>query len=73
MRNYAKLIQEFYVYCWQFYNLDTGIYKIATAKRIQEAVNEYLASKPLSQIEFDSIDRELVRKIIEPDYALFIP
>ena len=73
MRNYAELIKEFYVYCWQFYNLDTGIYKIATAKRIQEAVNEYLASKPLSKIEFDSIDRELVRKIIEPDYALFIP
>lgn len=71
MRNYSELILEFYTYVWKFYNLDTGIYKIATTERIQEAVNQYLESKPLSQIEFDSIDRELVRKIIEPDYILF--
>lgn len=71
MRNYDKLIKEFYEYVWSFYNLKTGIYPIATDERIKQAVNEYLESKPLSQIEFDSIDRELVRKIIQPEYELF--
>jgi hypothetical protein len=71
MKNYGNEIREFYEYVWSFYNLETGIYPIATDARIQEAVNQYLESKPLSQIHFDSIDRELVRQIIQPEYTLF--
>lgn len=70
--NYSKLISEFYTYCNEFYNDETGIYPIATEKRIVEAVNQYLESKPLSQIYFDSFDRECVRKIIQPDYEIFL-
>jgi hypothetical protein len=70
--NYANEIQKFYKYVSDFYNNEDGIYPIATPQRIVEAVNEYLESKPLSQIYFDSLDRESVRKIIEPSYSIFI-
>ena len=71
MRNYAEEIQKFYEYVWSFYNDESGIYPIATTKRIQQAVNEYLESKPLGEIYFDSFDRESVRMIIEPEYKMF--
>ena len=71
MRNYATEIQDFYTYVWEFYNFKTGVYPIATDERIAQAVNEYLESKPLSEIEFDSFDREQVRRIIEPSYTPF--
>jgi hypothetical protein len=70
MRNYAILIKEFYEYVLSFYNNIDGIYKIATPERIVEAVNQYLESKPLSQIYFDSFDRESIRIIIEPEYSI---
>ena len=70
MRNYAEEIKLFYEYVWLFYNLESGLYPIATDKRIQEAVNQYLESKPLSQIYFDSLDRESVRQIIQPEYQI---
>ena len=69
--NYANEIQKFYKYVYDFYNNVDGIYPIATKERILEAVNQYLESKPLSQIYFDSFDRESVRMIIEPDYSMF--
>jgi hypothetical protein len=71
MRNYAEEIKLFYEYVWLFYNLESGLYPIATDKRIQEAVNQYLESKPLGQIYFDSLDRESVRQIIQPEYQIF--
>ena len=70
MRNYAEEIKLFHEYVWLFYNLESGLYPIATDKRIQEAVNQYLESKPLSQIYFDSLDRESVRQIIQPEYQI---
>jgi hypothetical protein len=70
MRNYGKEIQEFYNYVLGFYNNINGVYPIATSERIVEAVNEYLESKPLGQIYFDSFDRESVRQIIEPEYQI---
>ena len=73
MKNYWLEIKNFYEYVWSFYNLESGIYPIATDERIQEAVNQYLESKPLGEIYFDSFDRESVRKIIEPEYSIFIP
>lgn len=69
--NYANEIQKFYKYVSDFYNNVDGIYPIATKERIVEAVNQYLESKPLSQIYFDSFDRESVRMILEPDYTIF--
>lgn len=69
--NYANEIQKFYKYVYDFYNNVDGIYPIATKERILEAVNQYLESKPLSQIYFDSFDRESVRMIIEPNYTMF--
>ena len=70
MRNYSEEIQNFYNYCYEFYNNKTGIYPIATPERIAEAVNQYLESKPLGEIYFDSFDRESVRIIIEPTYSI---
>jgi hypothetical protein len=64
MRNYSELIYEFYRYVHSFYNLETGVYPIATDSRIQECVNQYLETKPSSQIYFDSFDREQVRELI---------
>ena len=72
MKNYSIEIQKFYNYLFDFYHIEDGIYPIATTQRIVEAANEYLESKPLSQIYFDSLDRESVRKIIEPSYSIFI-
>ena len=71
MKNYSELIKEFYEYVFSFYNNETGIYPIATTERIVEAVNQYLESKPLSEIYFDSFDRESVRMIIQPEYRMF--
>ena len=70
MRNYSEEIQNFYNYCYEFYNNKTGVYPIATPERIAEAVNQYLESKPLGEIYFDSFDRESVRMIIEPTYSI---
>ena len=70
MRNYPELIAEFVGYVTSFYNDEDGIYPIATKNRIKEAVNIYLETKPLSEIYFDSFDREAVRKIIQPSYSL---
>jgi hypothetical protein len=73
MKNYPKIITEFHQYVLSFYNSTDGVYPIATKKLIEESVNQYLESKPLSQIYFDSFDREEVRCIIEPSHSIFIP
>ena len=70
MKNYSEDIRQFYEYVWTFYNDVSGVYPIATTERIQQACNEYLESKPLSQIYFDSFDRESVRTIIQPSFEL---
>lgn len=72
MKNYPVLIKEFYDYVLSFYNDVDGVYPIATKERIIDAVNQYLESKLLSEIHFDSFDRESVRMIIEPEYSIFI-
>lgn len=70
MKNYPKLISEFYALCIGFYSFENGIYKIATKEAIIEAVEKYIESKPLAEIYFDSFDREEVRVILEPDYQI---
>ena len=70
MNRIASEINEFQNYVMEFYNNVDGIYPIATKERIIEAVNQYLKSKPLGEIHFDSFDRESVRMIIEPGYSI---
>tara|TARA_R110002096_G_scaffold334620_1_gene528327 strand:- start:245 stop:445 length:201 start_codon:yes stop_codon:yes gene_type:complete len=64
MKDYSKEIKDFYRYVSIFYNLEGGIYPIASYDCIIQSTNIYLESKPLSQIQFDSFDREQVRNII---------
>tara|TARA_R100000655_G_scaffold85539_1_gene125393 strand:- start:356 stop:670 length:315 start_codon:yes stop_codon:yes gene_type:complete len=59
-----KDIKQFINYCNEFYNINKGIYKIATTEEITNAVNIYLWCYD-NDIELDSIDRENVRQIIE--------
>ena len=63
--NYLELIFEFYNYCGTFYDINDGIYPIAEKRVIIESCDDYLRTKKLSEIEFDSFDRECVRTIIE--------
>ena len=65
MKDYAKLIDDFYQYVWDFYNKKNGVYPIATDIVIHFSVDRYLETTPLKKIEFDSVDRERVRDIIE--------
>ena len=71
MRNYVKEIKEFQIYVLEFYNDKNGIYPIANSIEIQNAVMKYMESKPLTEIEFDSLDRENVRAILQPTYKMF--
>ena len=58
---------EFIYYVDSFYNIHSGVYPIATRETIQEAISIYLllAKKENIDVEFDSIDREEIRAIIE--------
>ena len=71
MRNYVKEIKDLQIYVREFYNNTNGIYPIANSIQIQDAVMKYLESKPLTEIEFDSLDRENVRAILQPTYKMF--
>jgi hypothetical protein len=46
------------------YNIENGIYPIATSEEIEAAIGEYLTSPHEVDIQFDSFDREQVRNII---------
>ena len=63
-------IEEFQRHCVAMYNDQNGIYEIATAEQILQAVDVYLRKTPLSEVKFDSVDRERVRQIIQPSYQL---
>ena len=71
MKNYADKIQSFYEYVYKFYNHEDGLYPLTDMQTIISACNQYLESKPLSEIYFDSFDREEVRMIIDPEYSIF--
>ena len=64
-------VLEFASYCNNFYNERDGIYPIATKKEITDAVVEYLFQLE-SECQFDSIDREGVRGVLQPDYSAFL-
>jgi hypothetical protein len=63
--DYIKEIPKFYTYVLEFYDEETGIYPIASPQDIRAAINYYLETKELKSIEFDSIDRENVRFLLE--------
>ena len=58
----------FIEYCNEFYNEQDGIYPLASKKEITDAVVEYLFQLE-SECQFDSIDREGVRGVIQPGYT----
>ena len=68
MTEYNKLyllnINQFTEYCIDFYNIKDGIYPISKPKEIKEAIKVFLMLNDLNTIEFDSVDRERVRTIL---------
>ena len=67
----ASEIIEFEKYCLDFY-AEEGINTLGTSEQVVNAVNEYLSSRALSDIEFDSFDREAVGNIIRTKKKLEI-
>ncbi len=70
--NYEKEVAEFVDYVLEFYNDQDGIYPIASKEAIVQAIDQYLKAKPIEDIYFDSLDRESVRMILEPNYTIFL-
>jgi hypothetical protein len=66
--DYIREIPAFYEYVREFYDEETGIYPIAGPQEIRAAINYYLETTKLKSIEFDSVDRERIRKLLEGDY-----
>ena len=60
-------IMEFIYYVDSFYNIHSGIIPIASRETLNEAISIYLYLSKTENIdvEFDSVDREEVRAIIE--------
>ena len=59
-----KEITEFKRYLSSFYSVNEGIYPIATQEELEEGLNIFLMTTNIEKIEFDSMDREKVRKIL---------
>lgn len=73
MKNtFLKDLQEFIDYVNNFYNVEYGFYRLFTAEQIENAIGEYLTEPHQIEIHFDSIDRENVRKILQPEYEFFL-
>ena len=72
-RSFFKDLEEFNQYCNDFYNQYYGLYPIASSEQIEAAIGEYLTEPHPFDIQFDSIDRENVRMILEPSYSPFGP
>jgi len=67
-RNFLTDLNLFIEYCNDFYNIKSGVYPIAKRSEIINAIGEYLTEPHQFDIQFDSIDREKVRTILEPSY-----
>jgi hypothetical protein len=68
-RSFFKDLEEFNQYCNDFYNQYYGLYPIASSEQIEAAIGEYLTEPHPYDIQFDSIDREKVREILQPGYS----
>jgi hypothetical protein len=62
--NIINEINKFVEYCNDFYNIDSGVYQIATKEEIEWAVGRFMIQPNIVPIDFDSHDREQVRQII---------
>ena len=71
--NFLNDLSLFVEYCNDFYNIKSGMYPIAKRSEIINAIGEYLTQPHEFEIQFDSIDRENVRMILEPSYSPFGP
>ena len=67
--NFLAELQLFIEYCNDFYNIKSGMYPVATKNEIIAAIGEYLTEPHEFEIQFDSIDREKVREILQPGYT----
>lgn len=67
--NFLTELTHFIEYCNEFYNIQDGVYPIADSIQIKRAIGEYLIEWyhqwDKIDIQFDSVDRELVRAILE--------
>lgn len=63
-------VAEFIDYCNDFYNIAGGLYPIASRSEISRAVGEYLENLPEDEFCGDSLDRERVRCILQPEYQM---
>jgi hypothetical protein len=65
--SYLSELKQFIGYCNEFYNKQYGIYPIATSEVIAGAITKYINTSTILgiDVQFDSIDRERVRYIIE--------
>jgi hypothetical protein len=63
-------IAEFVDYCISFYDEKEGLEPIASKKQIRDAVYKYIMTTE-NEIVFDSLDREGVRMILQPEYRIF--
>ena len=61
---------QFIEYCNEFYDIETGIYPVATKKDIIKAIGQYISKTNEKDIHFDSLDRERVREILQPSYSI---
>jgi len=60
--------KEFNDYCISFYNNIDGVYPIATEGEIKKAILFYLKDLPENVPQYDSVDRENIRNILELNY-----
>jgi hypothetical protein len=71
--NFLTDLNLFIEYCNDFYNIKSGMYPIAKRSEIINAIGEYLTQPHEFEIQFDSIDREKVREILQPGYTWLSP
>ena len=57
---------QFIEYCNEFYDIETGIYPVATKKDIIKAVAQHISRTNGKDLHLDSFDREKVREILQP-------
>jgi hypothetical protein len=61
---------QFIEYCNEFYDIETGIYPVATKKDIIKAVAKHISRTNGKDLHLDSFDREKVREILQPYYKI---
>lgn len=64
-KDFFNQVSEFINYCNDFYNISNGIYPIADYEIIELACLRYIISGKRLNLNFDSIDRENVRNILQ--------